>query len=218
MALNRLERDGRRARPIVWNPLAKGFHWTMAFGLFGNGFLGLSMVWRRDEMLTGQLNTEVFGMPVFEAYQLHKSLGVTLLLLAVARFASSLLSPGPSLPKDTPVWERIAARTSHRLLYALMFLLPLSGWLMVSASPLGIPTIIFGAVELPALVAPDAGLEALSKVFHITVAAALATIVVLHVAAALKHQFLDHDDVLRRMMPFRAKKSPIAEGSNGGKI
>jgi len=209
MALNRPDREAGRSRPPTWNPLAKGFHWMMALGLLGNGILGLSMTRHREDMLNGRFDAEVFGMPVFDAYQLHKSLGLTLLLIAIFRLVLSLLWRGPALPAEMPLWERVAARTSHRVLYLLMFLLPFSGWLMVSASPLGIPTFIFGAAELPPLVAPDAEIEALSKALHIAIAAALAMIVVLHVAAALKHHFIDRDDVLRRMMPFAERKSSI---------
>tara|TARA_E500000318_G_scaffold31959_1_gene31880 strand:- start:3049 stop:3627 length:579 start_codon:yes stop_codon:yes gene_type:complete len=190
----------------------------MALGLLGNGILGLSMVRHREDMLNGQFDAEVFGMPVFDAYQLHKSLGFVLLLVAVFRLVLSLLRQGPALPPKMPMWERRAAKTSHRALYMLMFLLPFSGWLMVSASPLGIPTLIFDVVELPPLVTPDADLEALSRALHIAIAATLAMLVVVHIAAALKHHFIDHDNVLRRMMPFAGRRSPVLtpDGSIGG--
>jgi cytochrome b561 len=121
-------------------------------------------------------------------------------ILAVARAAWRLTHPPPPMPEATPRWERRAAAFSHAALYVLLIAIPLSGWLMSSA--LGVQTVYFGVLPLPDLLAKDKALGEALKVVHVVLNAVLGVLVTAHVAAALKHHFLDRDDVLHRMLPF----------------
>ncbi len=98
-----------------------------------------------------------------------------------------------------PRLERLAARGAHVALYALMLSLPITGWLMASASPLGIPTIVFGLFALPHPVGPDAGLEAILAALHLVGGLALPALTALHVGAALKHHLIDRGDVMTEL-------------------
>ena len=102
----------------------------------------------------------------FTVYQLHKSLGITILLLSLLRVWWRWVNPLPALPDQTPAWQKILAKISHRLFYALMILLPLSGWLMVSASPWNIPTLLYGVIPWPHLPVPSD--RALEEIFIAT--------------------------------------------------
>jgi cytochrome b561 len=102
-----------------------------------------------------------------------------------------------------PRWQEAAARLNHWALYALLFALPVTGWLMSSAA--NRPASWFGLVQLPDFVAPDEGLEEAFEAAHHFLVNALFVLAGLHVAAALKHQFLDRDGLLFRMLPGRAR-------------
>ncbi|OKL43119.1 cytochrome b [Pseudovibrio exalbescens] len=173
--------------------IAITFHWLMALMIIGLLGLGLYMV---DLPLTDQRT--------FELYQLHKSFGFVILVLAVLRLVWRTVNPSPKLPETMPFLERMAAHLGHAGLYGLMLFLPLSGWLMVSASPWGVPTVIFDSFTLPHLPVPDflgtkETAEATLKTVHEWGAYLLIALIVLHIAAALKHHFISRDDVLRRM-------------------
>jgi cytochrome b561 len=185
-----------------WHPLSKALHWMMAAMLAGMACLGLLMVRAADEAArTGDYSAGVAGLPVFEAYQWHKSIGVALFGLAALRLVWRILRPGPPLPATVSPVARRAAAIAHAFLYALMFALPLSGWLLASASPLGVPTVVFGLFPLPDPLPSDAVLEARLAWLHFVGVLALIGIVALHAAAALKHHFVDRDGVLRAMLP-----------------
>lgn len=130
----------------------------------------------------------------------HKSIGITILLLALFRLVWRWFDRPPALP-PMPRWQAIAARLNHWALYALLFALPLSGWLMSSAAAR--PVSWFGLVQLPDFVAPDAGLKEVLEEVHEALVNTLLALVLLHVAAALKHQFIDRDGLLLRMLPGR---------------
>jgi len=131
---------------------------------------------------------------------LHRSLGITILALAVVRLACRLADRSPELPASMASWQRTAAGAAHVLLYALLFLVPLTGWLLSSAE--GDAVTVFGLLELPTLAAP-AGADLLEG-FHEAMFNALVALATLHAAAALKHHFWDRDGVLRSMLPGRA--------------
>lgn len=130
----------------------------------------------------------------------HKSFGITILGLAVVRLAWRWIDRPPP-PPPMPRWQDIAARLNHWALYALLFALPLSGWLMSSAS--NRPVSWFGLAQLPDFIAPDPALREWFHDLHHYFIWALYALVGLHVAAALKHQFLDRDSLLLRMLPGR---------------
>lgn len=129
----------------------------------------------------------------------HKSIGITILALAVLRLGWRLFNPVPRLPAGTPRWQELAAHASHFLLYALLFITPVLGWLMSSARAFSVSW--FGLFTLPDFIEPDqAAFERLHD-WHEAMAETLAVIALIHLAAALKHHFFDRDDVLRRMLP-----------------
>jgi cytochrome b561 len=130
----------------------------------------------------------------------HKSFGITILGLALLRIAWRWIDRPPPLP-PMPRWQAIAARMNHWALYALLFALPLSGWLMSSAA--NRPVSWFGLAQLPDFIAPDPGLKEVFEEVHETLVNILFVLAGLHVAAALKHQLIDRDGLLWRMLPGR---------------
>lgn len=173
-----------------WGWPARLLHWAMALTIVGTWILGKQMVDVPDTELMRKL----------ELYQLHKSIGVTLWLLALLRLAWRLANPTPLLPAGLPAWQRHAAGVSHLLLYVLLIAIPVTGYLMVSASPLGIPTIIFDTLPLPHVLAPDGGLEATLKAVHEALGNVLAVLVLIHVGAALKHLLAGQRRIVARMV------------------
>jgi cytochrome b561 len=132
----------------------------------------------------------------------HKSVGLTILALAVVRLAWRWINPTPELPTTLKPYERRLARFTHSMLYVLLFAMPLSGWTMSSAR--GFPVSWFGVFQLPDLVPKSKPLYQALLTTHATLACVLGAVVALHVAGALKHHFMLRDDVLRRMLPFSA--------------
>jgi len=130
----------------------------------------------------------------------HKSVGLTIFALAVVRIGWRLFSAPPAWPPSMPRWQVLAARATHWAFYALLLALPLSGWLMSSAG--NHPVSWFNLFQLPDLVAPSKPLEHFLHEFHELAFDALFAIAIVHVVAALKHHFVDRDDVLRRMLPW----------------
>lgn len=145
------------------------------------------------------------GPQQFQIIQLHKSFGITVLLLSVARVAWRLMNPPPPEP-PMPAWQAWTSRGVHLLLYILIIAMPLTGWIMASASS-DAATKFFGLVDirLPGIPALDAetreGLEDGFESVHSALAWVIIGLLVLHVAGALKHQFVDKDGLLARMAP-----------------
>lgn len=129
----------------------------------------------------------------------HRSVGVTILLIALLRLAWRLIDRPPA-PLPMPAWQRIAAATTHWGLYLILFAMPLSGWMMSSAE--NSPVSWFGLVQLPDLVMPSESLGDFLHEVHEVLAGTLLFLVGLHVLAALKHQFIDRDGLLTRMLPW----------------
>jgi cytochrome b561 len=172
-------------------------HWVMALGIAVLAVMGLAMTHLKLE-----------PMQMFQLYQLHKSVGITVLLAAFLRLVWRLSHRPPELPEAMPVAEKMAAAGGRLLLYVFLFALPLTGWALVSASVLNIPTVLYGVLtwpDLPGLPSLDdkAPVEALLKIVHAYGAYALIILVALHSAAALRHHFIIGDDVLSRMLPRR---------------
>jgi len=126
----------------------------------------------------------------------HKSVGLTVLALALVRLAWRFASPPPS-PLPMPDWQRRAAAVSHWAFYGLIIVMPLSGWLMSSAAAVSVSW--FNLFQLPDFVGPDEGLEELLEEIHEGLAKALIVLAFVHVAAALKHALVDRDGALRRI-------------------
>ena len=132
----------------------------------------------------------------------HKSFGITILGLAVIRLAWRWLNPPPPLP-PMPRWQHVAANLNHWALYAILFAMPLSGWMMSSAS--NIPVSWFSLVQLPDLIGPDRTWKGRFHDLHHFLSWCLYAFAGLHVAAAVKHQFIDRDGLLMRMLPGRPR-------------
>ena len=134
---------------------------------------------------------------------LHKAFGITILLLTLARIAWRLLHKPPPMVETLKAWEAALARVTHWLFYILMLALPLTGWAFVSGASQGKPVSIFGLFNMPALpVSFDKGTVGTFKDMHSILGNLIVALFVLHVLGALKHQFLDRDATLRRMVPF----------------
>lgn len=129
----------------------------------------------------------------------HKWIGITVFVLALARVAWRLTHPAPALPATLPAWERRAAATSHLVLYILIMIIPLTGWLYSSAS--GVPTVYLGVLPLPDLLTRDKALAEALKLIHVSLNYTMLVLVIIHASAALKHYVIDRDDVLARMLP-----------------
>ena len=177
--------------------VAIALHWAMAIGIAILAVLGLVMA-----------HVKLDPMRLFQLYQLHKSVGITVLLAAVLRLAWRLIHHPPALPASMPRLERKAASAAHVLLYGFLFGLPLTGWALVSVSVLAIPTVLYGVIPWPHLpilstLPNKAPVEAVFKLVHAYGAYALIALVAGHAAAALRHHFIIHDDVLLRMLPRR---------------
>jgi cytochrome b561 len=138
---------------------------------------------------------------------LHKSMGLTVLVLVVLRIAWRIgEAVRPAHPPDMPAWQARASTAVHLGLYTVMLGMPLSGWWFNSAA--NFPLRWFGLFKVPALAGADAGAKALAGAIHFYGAWLLALLFVLHVAGALKHHFVDRDAVLRRMLTGGARAAP----------
>ena len=169
-----------------YNRGAITLHWVTAALVVANLLLGLSMV----------------ALPVsprkLHWYLFHKSIGITIFLLTSLRIAWRAIRPHPA-PVPMPLWQQRAARASHALLYVLLFVIPLSGWIYSSAT--GVQVVWLGIVPLPDLVPKDKSLGDALRLVHVSLNACLFAVIVVHVAAAIKHHFVDRDAALARMLP-----------------
>ncbi len=171
-----------------YSKTAIGLHWMMAAFIFLTFPLGVVM----HDLALSPLKLRLISY--------HKWLGVTILLLAVVRLVWRATHTPPPLPESIPHWQQRAAGSLHTLLYVLLFLIPVSGWLMSSAK--GFPVVYLGLVPLPDLLPKDKALAELLTETHELLNYAMLLLLGMHIAAALKHHFIDHDSTLRRMLPF----------------
>ena len=190
-----------------YSGVAIGFHWIIAALILTN--IGLAWYF-------GTLS----GTAKLEPVQLHKSIGITVLVLSLGRLGWRLAVPPPKLPEYVRGWEKWLAQAVHVGFYVIMLGMPLSGWALTSASPLikVFPITLYHVIPWPAI-APLANLphdqmKQAHLVFtrtHGLLALLAYNLVLLHVAGALKHQFISNDDVVARMIPFlrRRRKTPM---------
>lgn len=183
-------------------------HWAIACAIMLMIPFGL---WMHEFAERGIVNDGVF-----RAYQLHKSIGLTVLALSIARLILRFMNPPPPLPESMPAWERIVAAATHWIFYVLIIGMPLTGWLYVSASwsihddaPLEVTTRWFGLFAVPHLFglpnASEAARAATAETAmntHALMAYGAIALIFLHAGAALKHHLLNKDDVLVRMIPW----------------
>jgi cytochrome b561 len=166
-------------------------HWLLTLGLVGLFAMGLYMA----DLPVSPLRLKLFNW--------HKWAGICVLLLSGLRLIWRFTHQPPPLPEGIqermPAWQHAVHRASQHTMYALFFIVPLVGWAYSSAA--GFPVVVFGVLPLPDFVSADKVLAELIKPWHELTAFALAGLVLLHVAAALKHQWFDKDALLQRMLP-----------------
>lgn len=180
-----------RASAARYGGVAIALHWLIAIAIAGSFSVGLYM---HELPLSPQK---------LQLYSWHKWAGVTIFLFVALRLGWRLLHRPPELPAAMPAWQRKAAEATHLLLYLLMFAVPITGWLMSSAK--GFQTVYFGVLPLPDLLGKNKELGDLLQQVHKLLNFSMAALVLAHLGAALKHHFVDRDDVLARMLPFLGK-------------
>jgi cytochrome b561 len=173
-----------------WGALAQMFHWLIVLLIIVQGAVGLYMV---------DLPKKPSIIPY---YNFHKSVGMTVLALAVLRRAWRAFDPRPLEPASMPRWQALGARAGHALLYALLFAAPLSGWWFDSVAALR-PLYFFGLFEVPHLTAANPDLKELAHETHEWLFWLLALVACGHAAMAFIHEFINRDGTLSRMLPVR---------------
>ena len=168
----------RYTRVAIW------LHWLIALAIIGN--------------LLGGFLHDGFGAAKGQVMAIHKATGILILLLTLVRIAWRLTHRAPPLPASTPGWQRSLAHVTHIALYALMLLVPMSGWAMASGSDK--PISFYGLFDWPKLaVTKSSAAAGAAHEAHEIGGIILAVLVVMHIAAALQHQFLLRDRLLARM-------------------
>lgn len=171
-----------------YGSVAMTLHWTVA-----------ALVLLQFPLALVMEGVERFSREQFLLYGLHKSVGVTVLLLTAARLAWRWISPPPPLPAHMPAWERAAAHAGHFGLYFLLIAQPAVGLLHGFAS--GFPTVLYFAVTLPSPIAAEEALTRTMAAAHFYLGWSFLALIGLHVVAALRHQFVIRDGILSRMLP-----------------
>lgn len=161
-------------------------HWVMAILIIGLLVLGLYMTW----IPISSLKLKLYGW--------HKEFGTLVLMLFFLRVAWRLSNITPLLPATLPAWQQLAAHAVHFAFYIFMFAMPITGWLVTSAA--GLPVSFFGLFVLPSLVTPSEENRLLFTEMHKWLAYGLIATIGAHVGAALKHHFINKDNILRRML------------------
>ena len=167
--------------------ITRALHWIIVVGIIAQYFLA--------EAGESERNSTTAMSPM----DWHVSIGLTLLALAVVRVLWRAVDRTPDWPAQMPRYEKILARAVHVGLYALLFAIPISGWLLSSFE--GESVRLFGWLDLPSLATTNQAREHLLEDVHEALFNVLFALAVLHVIAALKHHFVDRDSVLRRMLP-----------------
>jgi cytochrome b561 len=173
----RTERDG-------FSGIQRALHWLMAIMVLAMLFIGVSMV---STLKPGYLTL----------ISIHKPLGIAILALAVLRLGVRWKLGAPPLPDDLPWAQTLAAKLSHVVLYALLIVMPLVGWGMLSAG--GYPVVLYGSLHLPGILPHNDQLHAVLQTTHIVLAYTFFVTILLHLAAALFHGLIRRDGVFRAM-------------------
>jgi cytochrome b561 len=176
----------------VWPRSVRFLHWASAVLVIAAIGLGTYMV-------------QLVHDPAerFELTQTHKSIGIAVLALTLVRLCLRILTNAPN-PDPAAPFVLLAAKVTHAFLYGLLLVMPLSGWLMATTTPVRVPTFVFGLVELPYLLSPDLTTYRIAHTIHVVSAIFLALLIVLHVATANIHAFVWRDRTLARMWSRRS--------------
>ena len=178
-----------------WGSVSIGLHWTIAaLVLLVQVPVGITMVWSGPGTLQNV------------CYNIHKTNGIVIFLLAIVRLGWRWGHPVPALPADLPAWQVKAARTTHVLLYLVLFLMPITGFLYTAMG--GFPVPFFMLYDLARFVPENKPVAEVFKYAHLTLQYVLYLTVLLHVAGALQHHFVRQDGVLRRML---SSTTPLPE-------
>lgn len=175
----------------TYSPAARRFHWWTVVLVAIQIPLGLYMAYRGNEL-------EIWDAVTNNLYSTHKLIGLAILLLVILRLGYRL---SHGAPRDEPTiepWQSLVSHVAHWLIYVLLLVVPLLGWLGVSYYP---ALELFGLVKVPGLVAPNQQTAAIVFLWHGAAAFALIAIVGIHVGAALFHHVVRKDNVLARMLP-----------------
>lgn len=179
-----------------YSTVAIALHWTLALAVLLQLVVGLRM------------GATTKSSAAYGLYQLHKSVGVSILLLTLVRIGWRLSHKPPELPAHLKTWEKALAKAAHILFYLILLGLPLTGWIMVSASKTNIPTLLFGVVPWPHLpMLPELAEPAKAiwrkggELGHGVLVKLTYLLLLVHVGGALKHQWVDRDATLSRMIP-----------------
>jgi cytochrome b561 len=179
------------------------FHWVTVALVFAQVYLGFAFAWSEQ------------GPGRMELFTWHKTVGALILLTTLARLTYRLVNPPPAFPPDLPRWEQVAATWSHRLFYFLLIAMPLSGLMAVSGHTKGPTTPLVGGIPLPVIPGVSKATGELFAIIHVVLVLVLLIALAVHVAAALKHQFVDHIPAAGRMPPFqpgRGKSAIVGQG------
>lgn len=176
---------------VRYNTVSIALHWVLALAIAASFALGFYMA---DLPMSPQR---------LKLYNWHKWMGVVILMLSAARLIWRLTHRPPA-DLLMPRWQKRAAHATHGLLYLLFFAVPLAGWIYSNAT--GFSIVVFGLLPLPDLMQADKALAEAIRPWHGGLAWALTGLVGLHIAAVLKHQFIERDKILSRMWPTRSKR------------
>lgn len=184
------------------------FHWTIAALILANILLAWGF-----HAIHGSLGSAILLV--------HKSIGLSILLLSVLRLAWRLMNPLPPFATTMRAWEKSAAKIVERSLYFVMFALPVTGWAIASTLSPPTPIVLFGIVHWPNIpflstLSFDQKIRvyALCVTAHHTLARIMYGLITVHVLAALRHQFVKRDAVLARMIPLLARSKTVAVGQD----
>jgi cytochrome b561/polyisoprenoid-binding protein YceI len=182
--------------PARYSRTAMILHWVIALAIA----FQLALGWRFDSMAKGP--------GLFTAYQLHKSVGITILVLSLVRLGVRLLRPRPVAAEDAG-WAQLLSKSVHAALYGVMVFAPLTGWIIVSTAKIKIPTLLFGVIPWPHLPVPASWLDP-AEGLHALLGFVGAGLIALHVIGALRHQFVKGEPMLARMIPFAGRSAGLA--------
>lgn len=170
------------------------FHWTTVILVLAQAYLGFAF------------NLAEKGLGRTELFTWHKTVGALILVITLARLAYRLVNPPPPYPSDLPRWEQVVGTWSHRLFYFLLIAMPLSGLTAVSAHTHGLTTPLVGGIPLPVIPGVSESVGEYAAGIHVVLVFVLLLAIVIHAAAALKHQFIDRLPTAGRLPPFETPR------------
>lgn len=185
------------SNPLKYNNIAIILHWLIALAIILQLCGGIWMV--------GAIKNPDTQKIAYNIYQYHKAIGLSILVLSLFRLFWRLTHKVPDLPQNMQNWEKTAAHFAHISLYFLMILIPLLGWATVSTSPYGFPTMFFNLFEWPHLTFLDNTNNKLYGLGHKYMSYLIILLLLAHIGAALKHQFITKDNLIKRMVPYTSR-------------